>query len=237
MKVDIIVPVYNEERRIEAGIRKLHSFLSSGFKLPWRIIIAENGSDDRTPQLARSLSEELGGISLFRIEGRGRGRALKKAILSSDADIVCYMDIDMSTDLKHLPQLVNAIMEGSHIAIGSRLIKGSEVSRSLKREIFSRLYNLFLRVLFRVKFKDAQCGFKAFNREAVVEILPEVKNNGWFFDSELLIISERKGYSIKEIPVRWEENRDSKVNVLRTAWEDIKESLKLRLRLWKGGIR
>jgi glycosyltransferase involved in cell wall biosynthesis len=196
-------------------------------------VIADNGSVDRTPEIAAELSEKYNGLSISCLEERGRGRALKKAWSESDADVRLYMDVDLSTDLEALPRLVTSIAcEGYEVAIGSRLSKGSQVlNRSLKREITSRGYNALIHLLFPLtKFKDAQCGFKAVSRKAAENLVPLVEDNAWFFDTELLLLAGKADYAIKEIPVHWEDDPDTRVRIISTAWEDIKGLLRLRLR-------
>ena len=230
--VDIAIPVYNEEKDLPRSIDILSKFLRDNLENPWHIIIADNGSTDNTLSVAEMLSNKYTGVSCVHIPQKGRGRALSQVWLQSTADIVSYMDVDLSTELIHLPQLVNAIEEGSHIAIGSRLIKGSKVKRPFKREFISRSYGTLIRAMFFTPFKDAQCGFKALSRGAVNVLVPLVKNSNWFFDSELLIIAASRGFRIKEIPVNWEDDPDSRVRILPTAWEDIKGLVRLRF----GGI-
>ena len=230
--VDIVIPVYNEEKDLPRSVDILTRFLKDNLENPWRIVVADNGSTDNTLSIAEMLSNKYTGVTCVHITQKGRGRALRQIWLESTADIVSYMDVDLSTDLDHFPQLVKAIEEGSHIAIGSRLMKGSRVKRSFKREFISRSYSTLIRVMFFTPFRDAQCGFKAISRNSIRDVVPLVKNNNWFFDSELLIIAARRGLQIKEIPVRWEDDPDSRVRIVRTAWEDIKGLLRLRF----GGI-
>ena len=230
--VDIVIPVYNEEKDLPRSIDILTKFLRGNVDNPWRIIIADNGSTDNTLSIAEMLSNRYTGVTCVHIPQKGRGRALRQVWLESTADIVSYMDVDLSTDLAHFSQLVNAIEEGSHIAIGSRLIKGSSVKRSFKREFISRSYSTLIRLMFFTPFRDAQCGFKALSRNTVRALVPLVKENNWFFDSELLIIAARRGFRIKEIPVHWEDDPDSRVRIVSTAWADIKGLLRLRF----GGI-
>jgi glycosyltransferase involved in cell wall biosynthesis len=232
--VDVVLPVLNEERQLPESVRKLHEFFSGHPERAWRILIADNGSTDRTPAVALELGRSIPNVALMRLDQRGRGRAVKKAWTESKADVRCYMDIDLSTDLAHLPDLVGAIADdGYDIAIGSRLSRGSVVlGRPLKREITSRGYSALFRTMFRTRFKDAQCGFKAVGARAARAILPKVKDNGWFFDTELLIIGQHSGFRIKEIPVRWTDDPDSRVKILKTAIGDIRGLLRLRL----GGV-
>ena len=228
--VDIVIPVYNEEKDLPRSIDILTKFLRENLENPWGIIIADNGSTDNTLSVAEMMSNRYTGVTCVHIPQKGRGRALRQVWPESAADIVSYMDVDLSTDLSHLPQLVKAIEEGSDIAIGSRLIKGSRVKRSIKREFISRSYSLLIRAMFLTPFRDAQCGFKALSRNTARALVPLVKDNGWFFDSELLIIAASRSFRIKEIPVRWNDDPDTRVRIIRTAWEDIKGLLRLRFR-------
>lgn len=228
--VDVIIPVLNEEHSIARCIELLRSFFAEHPDREWSILVADNGSTDKTAEVATGLMNDSGDLRITHLEQRGRGRALKKAWLESDADVRCYMDVDLSTDLKHVPELVSAIAdEGHSLAIGSRLMGDSDVvNRTLKREITSRGYSALFRTMFFTKFKDAQCGFKAISASAANALVPLVKDNAWFFDTELLLIAQKNGYSIKEIPVRWVDDPDSRVKIISTAWEDIKGLLRLR---------
>ena len=233
--LDIVIPVLNEERALPESIPVLHAHLTDNFGgYDWRIIIADNGSEDATPEVSERLSREYPGVSPFRLEQRGRGLALRTTWLASDADIVTYMDVDLSTDLEALKPLVGAVAEqGYDIAIGSRLIGGARVElRPLKREITSRGYSFLFRSMFFTGFRDAQCGFKAVSRRAVDELVPLIENNRWFFDTELLILAEANGFRIREIPVHWTDDPDTRVKILGTAIEDVKGLLRLRF----GGI-
>ena len=232
LTVDVVIPVLNEESALPACIGKLRDFFARNPGLVWRILVADNGSTDRTVAVAEELMAHSSGLSVTHLELRGRGRALKQAWLESDADVLCYMDVDLSTDLKSLPEIVEAVTEGGYdLAIGSRLLKESDVvGRTLKREITSRGYSLLFRSMFFTGFRDAQCGFKAITRDAVQKLVPLVVDNAWFFDSELLIVAEKNGFRIKEIPVRWVDDPDTRVKIISTAWEDIKGLLRLRFR-------
>ncbi|MBF8266661.1 MAG: Glycosyl transferase [Dehalococcoidia bacterium] len=228
--VEVVIPVLNEEDDLRKSVVYLRQFLESHSPYPCRIVIADNGSTDQTPGIAEMLSKEYSEVSWIHLEMRGRGRALRKAWLESDADILSYMDVDLSTDLNAFPALVRAIgEEGFDLAIGSRLMKGSVVKkRSFKRELTSRSYNLIIKAAFFTRFSDAQCGFKAISRRAVQALVPRVKDQAWFFDSELLILAEKAGYRIKDVPVEWVDDPDSRVKVLKTATEDLKGLLRLR---------
>ena len=232
--VDIIIPVYNEEAGLPQSIETLHSFLSENMSAyEWQVVIADNGSTDSTLGVARELSEKYSGVTCAHLDQKGRGRALYKTWAESQADVVCYMDVDLSTRLEALPALVGAIEDGYDVATGSRLAKGSRVDRrTFKREITSRGYNLLIKTMFWTHFSDAQCGFKAVSQRVARELVPLIKDRAWFFDSELLILAEKNGYRIKDVPVHWVDDPDTRVKVFSTAYEDVKGLLRLRL----GGI-
>jgi glycosyltransferase involved in cell wall biosynthesis len=234
--VDVIIPVYNEEHVLAESVATLRRFLSEGFHHQWRILIADNASTDGTLTVAQELAEEHSDVASLHIPEKGRGRALKASWLGSAADIVSYMDVDLSTELEAFPPLIEAIAsEGYHVATGSRLSSASDTTRSLKRETISRGYNLMIKALFFTRFCDAQCGFKALSRQAVRELVPLIESNEWFFDTELLILAEKAGYPVKEVPVRWLEDPDTRVNIRKTVWEDIRGLARLRLRRpWRG---
>ncbi len=229
--LDVVIPVYNEEADLESSIMRLRAFLQDNLALRWRIVIADNASDDRTPEIARELAERLEQVAYLRIPQKGRGRALRQAWLASTADVACYMDVDLSTDLKHLLPLVEPLMANAKdVAIGSRLMAGSEViDRPPLREFTSRVYNLLIGLMFPGRtFVDAQCGFKAVTRRAIQELVPKVKDNAWFFDTELLLRAETAGLGIHQVPVRWVDDPASTVNVADTAWKDIKGLIRVR---------
>lgn len=228
MKVLITIPVLNEEKELEKNIKILADFLAKNFKYDWEIEIADNGSIDKTPQIAKKLSAENKKIKYLRLEEKGRGRALKKSWTESNADILSYMDVDLSTNLKSFPPLIEKIINGADIAIGSRLLKNSQTTRQIKREILSQGYNLLIKAMFWNKFSDAQCGFKAITKKTADTLLSKIKNNEWFFDSELLLLAERYKFKIAEVPVEWVEDLDSRVNILKTVIEDIKGLVRIK---------
>jgi glycosyltransferase involved in cell wall biosynthesis len=229
--VDVVIPVYNEEHVLAQSVATLRQFLSKGFPHKWRILIADNASTDNTLAVAQELAQKHPNVASLHIPEKGRGRALKASWLGSAADIVSYMDVDLSTDLAAFPPLIKAIAsEGYHIAVGSRLAPASDIQRSLKRHFISRSYNLMIKALFFTRFSDAQCGFKALSRQAVRALVPLVENNDWFFDTELLILAEKSGYPVREIPVRWLEDPDTRVDIRKTVWQDIRGLVRLRLR-------
>ncbi len=227
--VEIVIPVYNEQHVLESSVRTLHSFLTRELDLAFRITIADNASSDGTLQVAEALARELPGVAVRHLERKGRGRALRAAWGASAADVVAYMDVDLSTDLAALPALLEPLTEGrADIAIGSRLAPGAQVTRSLRRELISRSYNLLLAALLGARFSDAQCGFKAGRREIVQALLPEVADEAWFFDTELLYRAQRARLAIHEVPVRWVEDPDSRVDLIATAREDLRGVMRLR---------
>jgi glycosyltransferase involved in cell wall biosynthesis len=237
MKVNVTIPVYNEEKVLEKSIFTLTKFLEKNFsEYTWEILIADNASIDKTLEVAKMLKNKYEKVNYIHLDQKGRGRALKKAWSESDADIVSFMDADLSTRLEHFPEMINGMVKGGYsIAIGSRLIKNSRTKRSFRREFISRFYNLLVRSLFYTKFSDAQCGFKAVTREVVNKIIiPYVEDTGWFFDSELLIIGEKLGYKILDIPVEWIEDTDSRVKIIKTATDDIKGLLRVKSNFMKG---
>jgi glycosyltransferase involved in cell wall biosynthesis len=227
--VDVVVPVHNEEHVLRESVLALHRFMAERLRITFRITIAENASSDGTPALADALADELAEVRVLHVPEKGRGGALRAAWLSSDADVVAYTDVDLSTDLDALPELLAPLLAGTaDLAIGSRLAPGAEVTRSVRREVISRGYNILLRVLLDVGFSDAQCGFKAGRRAVVVPLLERVEDDAWFFDTELLYLAQRSRLSIHEVPVRWVEDPDSRVAILRTALADLEGIRRLR---------
>ncbi len=227
--VDVVIPVYNEQRDLRASVRKLHCFMQQQLALPFRITIADNASSDETLAIARALAAELQQVEVLHLELKGRGRALRAAWSHSDADVVAYMDVDLSTQLSALPALLAPLFEQrADIVIGSRLVPGAEVERGIKREFISRSYNLLLHLALGMTVADAQCGFKAARREAILPLLPQVEDDGWFFDTELLHLARRAKLVIREIPVRWVDDPDSKVAIFATAREDVRGIKRLR---------
>jgi glycosyltransferase involved in cell wall biosynthesis len=236
--VEVTIPVYNEERVLAESIRRLHSYLTAQFPFRFVITIADNGSTDSTFELAREASARLSGVRAVHLDRKGRGFALRHVWGSSDADVVAYMDADLSTGLDAFLPLVAPLLSGhSDLAAGSRLMRGSDVVRGPKREIISRGYNLLLHAFLSARFSDAQCGFKAGRTEAVKALLPAVEDDGWFFDTELLILAQRRGLRIAEIPVVWVEDPDSKVDIVRTALDDLRGMARLRFRAADGQRR
>jgi len=224
LDVEIVVPVFNEEVALESSVRRLHRFLSAEFPFTWRIVIADNASTDGTPAIAQRLAAMLPGVQSLRLERKGRGRALRAAWSTSEARVVAYMDVDLSTDLRGLLPLVAPLLSGhSDLAIGTRLAHGARVVRGPKRELISRSYNSLLHAVLRARFSDAQCGFKAARTDALgAGLLDAVRDDGWFFDTELLILAQRRGLRIHEVPVDWVDDPDSRVKIVRTALDDLR---------------
>lgn len=228
-RVDIVIPVLNEAHVLAGSVARVREYLRTRFFYDWRIVIVDNGSIDGTGVVARELCDEYSDVRLMTLRQKGRGRALRQAWLQSDADAVCYMDVDLSTELPYLNLLIDAILkDGYDVATGSRLLPHSKTRRSLLREAVSRVYNLLVRAALGTKFSDAQCGFKAMSRAAVQAIVPQVRDESWFFDTEMLTLAEKQGLRIADIPVEWNEDDDSRVKILRTAWDDIKGIWRVR---------
>ncbi|WP_422745726.1 glycosyltransferase [Mycobacterium sp. WMMD1722] len=221
--LDVVVPVYNEEIALAASVRRLHRHLVESFPFPARITIADNASVDATPGIAAGLADELPDVRVVRLEEKGRGRALRAVWSNSDAPVLAYMDVDLSTDLAALAPLVASLISGhSDVAIGTRLGRGSRVVRGAKREFISRCYNFILKSTLAAGFSDAQCGFKAIRADVARQLLPHVSDTGWFFDTELLVLAERSGLRIHEVPVDWVDDPDSRVDIVATATADLK---------------
>jgi putative flippase GtrA len=221
--IEVVIPVYNEEAALAASVRRLRDYLVAELPFAWRITIADNGSTDATPRIAAELARSLSGVAVCSCSAQGRGRALRAAWLRSDADVVCYMDVDLSTDLRALLPLVAPLVSGhSDVAIGTRLAPGARVVRGPKRELISRAYNRLLHATLAARFSDAQCGFKAMRADAARRLLPRVRDDEWFFDTELLMLAQRLGLRIHEVPVDWVDDPDSRVDVLRTALGDVR---------------
>lgn len=237
ISVDVVIPVLDEAHVLARSVATVRKFLTEQFPYRWRIVIVDNGSTDGTAEVAQKLAGAHPDVASLHLAQRGRGRALRHAWMQSPADIVCYMDVDLSTELEALPRAVHALaVQGYDVVVGSRLMRGSHTRRSFKREVISRIYNLFVKAVLFTRFSDAQCGFKALTREVVERIVTQVKDQAWFFDTELLVLAEKQGYHVKDISVIWNEDDDSRVKILETAWEDIKGVFRLRRFLWSKGF-
>ncbi|MFI6559174.1 glycosyltransferase [Streptomyces sp. NPDC050534] len=235
--LDVVVPVFNEQADLERCVRRLHAHLRETFPYPFRITVADNASTDATPRIAARLAAELPETQWLRLAEKGRGRALHAAWSGSRAPVLAYLDVDLSTDLAALLPLVAPLISGhSDIAIGTRLARGSRVVRGPRREVISRCYNALLRSTLAVGFSDAQCGFKAVRRDVAERLLPLVQDSGWFFDTELLVIAERAGLRIHEVPVDWVDDPDSRVDILSTALADLRGIARIGRALARGAL-
>jgi glycosyltransferase involved in cell wall biosynthesis len=236
--VDLVIPVLNEAHVLERSVTTVRDFLAANMgSYVWRILILDNGSTDGTDRVGHALEERFPEVVYVRLNQRGRGRALRYAWMQSRADVCAYMDVDLSTDLDYFPKLVGAIAEeGYDVATGSRLAREARIKRGFTRDVISRIYNLMVKATFFTRFSDAQCGFKAVSRKIVDEIVPIVEDQSWFFDTELLVLSEKLGYRIKDIPIVWVDDDDSRVRIVKTAWEDVKGLARVRWTLWKGAF-
>jgi putative flippase GtrA len=233
--LEIIVPVHDEAAVLAASIGRLTRHLATGFPFTWRVTIVDNASTDGTWTEASKLAALHDQVDALRLEAKGRGRALRAAWSRSDAMVVAYMDVDLSTDLRALLPLIAPLVSGhSDVTIGSRLAAGARVVRGPRRELVSRTYNRLLRVVFRNRFRDAQCGFKALRTELAQRLLPWVADEAWFFDTELLLLAERNGFRITEIPVDWVDDPDSRVDVVRTALDDLRGIRRVAFAFWTG---
>jgi glycosyltransferase involved in cell wall biosynthesis len=228
--VDVVVPVRDEAHVLERSIDRLRSFLERHAGYEWTITIAENGSTDGTRDVARRLCAVDARLRFLSLDLPGRGRALRQAWTTSAAGVVCYVDVDHSTSLDDLPRLIDPVAVGScDLAVASRRLPASRVRRSWRRQVISDGYNILLRLMLDVRFSDAQTGCKALSRRAVTELLDDIVDQSWFLDTELLVLAERRGYRILDVPVTWTEDDDSRVRIIPTAIEDVRGMF----RLWR----
>jgi glycosyltransferase involved in cell wall biosynthesis len=239
--VDLVIPVYNEAHVLAGSVRRLLDAMANSLDFDWRIVIVDNGSVDGTAELGRRLAGELQRVEFLHLNEKGRGRALRKVWMETSATYSIYMDVDLSTDLDAIGGTVTLLRQGADIVTGSRLDPRSRITRSRKREILSRVYNKLISWILRTRaFDDAQCGFKGIRVATVRPLLPLVRNQNWFFDTELLVLAEYAGLTIRTLAITWIEDADSRVNIPRTIWEDLKGLARLRmsakavLRRWKS---
>ena len=238
ISVDIVIPVYNEEGELERNIVKLRNFLNENFKYDYEILIANNASTDKTLTIAKKLSKKIPHVSYVHLDQKGRGRALKKAWMQSKADIVSYMDIDLSTNLDHFIEIIDSIaVQNYDLGIGSRLKKGAVVKRSIKRQILSVGYNSLLKLIFWPRFTDAQSGFKAVKTEVAKKLIPMTQDQNWFFDTEMLLLAEHYNHKIFEVPVQWIERKKTKVRIFKTIYEYLVGMSRMRLKFWADAKR
>jgi putative flippase GtrA len=235
--LDVTIPVFNEERDLEECLRRLHGHLRESFPHGFRITVADNASTDGTLKIAERVARELPELAVVHLDEKGRGNALRRVWLASPSPVLAYMDVDLSTDLAALAPLLAPLISGhSDLAIGTRLTRNSRVVRGPKREFISRSYNLMLHSFMGARFSDAQCGFKAIRADVAQQILPHTMDNSWFFDTELLVLAERCGLRVHEVPVDWIDDPNSSVDVVRTALADIRGMVRLTRDLVSGRI-
>ncbi|HLX19126.1 MAG TPA: dolichyl-phosphate beta-glucosyltransferase [Gaiellaceae bacterium] len=231
--IEIVVPVFNEAAALDRNIELLLAYMRREFPFRFGVVIADNASTDATPLIAAALAAQHDEVSVLRLERKGRGAALRTAWLASEADVLSYMDVDLSTNLSSFLPLVAPILSGhSELAIGTRLAHHAHVRRRLKRELLSRAYNGLIHLVFRAGFSDAQCGFKAIRADVARRLVPPVRDDGWFFDTELLLLAERSGLRIHEVPVDWVEDLDSRVDLPSTIAGDLRGLWRMRRAFW-----
>jgi glycosyltransferase involved in cell wall biosynthesis len=233
--VEVVVPVYNEERTLERNAELLLAYLREEFPFPFGVVIADNASTDATSAVAQLLAERNSEVTALHVPRKGRGLALRTAWLSSRADVVSYMDVDLSTNLTSFLPLVAPLLSGhSEVSIGTRLGHGAHIRRRPKREMLSRGYNALIHGGFGAGFTDAQCGFKAVRTDVARRLVPLIEDDGWFFDTELLLLAERNGMRIHEVPVDWVEDLDSRVDIPATIADDLRGLWRMRRAFWRG---
>jgi glycosyltransferase involved in cell wall biosynthesis len=236
--VNVTLPVFNEAAQLAESVGRLLAFLREHDRFTYEVVIADNGSTDQTRAVAEEVRERRPEVRVVHLPEQGRGRALKQVWTESRADILSYMDIDLSTDLEAFPRLIEPLASGEYdVATGSRLLPLSQTTRCWKRETISRCYNRLLKACFHTRFTDAGCGFKALTQQAARELLPRLEDPGFFFDAELLVWAERSGYRVLDLPVRWVEDPDSRVRLLQAAWENLGGMLRLRRNLVRDQVR
>ena len=232
--IEVVVPVYNEQAVLARCVGELVDHLEHHLPARWRVVIADNASTDDTWEIAAHLAATISGVHARHLQHKGRGRALKTVWQESPADVLTYMDVDLSTNLHSFLPLVAPLLSGhSQVAVGNRLMKGSRTTRQWKRELLSRGYNLLIRVGFRPQFTDAQCGFKALRADVARQLLPHVRDSTWFFDTELLLLADRAGHRIFDVPVDWIEDLDTRVHIPSTVRSDLAGLWRLRRAFWR----
>lgn len=233
--LNIVIPVYNEADVLEKSILKQYAFYSQNLSsFDWHITIANNGSIDTTSDIAKRLSKQFERVKWQDIPVKGRGNALKQVWSGSNADFQCYMDVDLATDLKDFPKLIDNLVQGYDISVGSKYMPGANYKRHFSRYILSKSFNLLNKMLFNAQFTDSQCGFKAITKNAASKLLPKIQDNNWFFDTELLVYAQKNNFKIKEVPVTWHElgmAKKSGVKVIRTIFDYLMKLIGLRIRL------
>ena len=231
-RLNLTIPVHNEETTIVKSLHKLYSILEDKFQYDWTIVLSENASTDNTKELVDSIEKKYPRVKTLHTDIKGKGNAIRHSWMTFDSDVYAFTDIDLSTDPKDLENLVDGITkQNNDIVIGNRYLKESESKRSFNRLLYSKVYLGLVKTLYKTNITDFQCGFKAVNRSVVLNILPEIYSKGWFFDSELLLRSEKLGYRIKELPIKWTENNYTKTNVIKTGYDLVKNLISLRMKI------
>ncbi len=238
MTVEFCLPVYNEEKILRNNVLTLLNYcLAQQFNFDWKIIIVINGSSDNSLAISKKLKEERADrIDFIDIPEPGRGQALKKYWLQSQADILTYMDIDLAVSLDNILFLIQPLTDNqADLVIGSRLMPDSKISRSFIRELSSQSYNFLSRIILGHNFSDMQCGFKAIRSNIFKKIAPQINDAKWFFDTELIIFTKKFGYRVKEVPVDWSENRydtrKSKVHMVRDSFKFLYNLIGLKIKI------
>ncbi len=234
-RVEVVIPVHNQERALPEAVRQVHACLAATHALPFRVTIADIASSDGTATVARFLARELPNLRYLHIAAPGRGRALRGAWGSSDAEVVACVDVDRPTDIVQLPALLGPLLAGrADLVVGSRLAPGAQLTGGFRRQAISRSYNALLGCALAAAFSDPQCGFKAARRAIIGELLPLIEDEGSFFDIELLYLAQRNSFSIREVPVDWVDDRDARAPITRTAIEDLRGIARLLRRTRDG---
>jgi len=232
VKILLAVPAYNEEKILLNSIKELHDYMSKNIDHDWTILVVDNGSTDRTKEISDNLAKMLPNVTSVHLEKRGKGRAIRYAWTNSKADIYAFCDADLATDVRNLKELFNSIIAGNDLVVGSRYIEESDSRRAFARWLVSMIYVFCVKMLFKTSIHDFQCGFKALDNKIIKEILPQIKDDEWFFDTELILLAEyHKKYRIKELPVKWREKRgkDSRIKIFKDGINHLKNLIRLRL--------
>ncbi|MEK7570214.1 MAG: glycosyltransferase [Patescibacteria group bacterium] len=241
-KLTLILPAYNEATILPWSVRTVMGYASAALQaFDWSLVVVDNASTDNTSAVVVALQQELPGLQYLRIPQKGRGIALRTAWNTMDFDISLYMDVDLAVALDAVAPLVDMIASGAaDIAVGSRYATGAKIQRSFMRSVTSVGYNFLTRLCIQLKTRDAQCGFKAIRKAVAVQLLPSVRDDGWFFDTELLLQAERRGFRVRALPVSWVETRPalrkSKVHVLRTITHYLIQLFRLRVAMLRGRL-